>query len=483
MRGTTQSLDYMTKDYEGFRKMMIEKIPVLLPEWTDFSDEDFGIVLIELLSYGLDILSYYQDKSFNESFLPTSKTRKAVINICRNVLGYTMKQAVPARFNIVFKKLSEFINQKVVIPAGTIIGTDPKEGSQVVFEVDSTLVLPPGILGDEKDENGKYQYFTTVTHGFTVREELGFGTGEALQKISLAKANILIDTLKVWSMDNGVIRDWEKVDDFLSSTSTSRHYIALMNENKITNIEFGDGLSGFKPPTTQPFYALYRVGGGTIGNVGQNKINSFVSSEIVGIDTMFNPDQPFQYGTAEESLNSAKILAPRMFQTNGRAVTVSDFEAFACKVPGVLRAKCIETFNENGDVLIYISTSARGETTDDFKKTVKDYISSKMLINNNVIVKDAEYKDFDVDVKVIAYAEYANDYVKNVSENVIKSKLNIDNFDFDDDINKSLINKELMIQECIFDVEINTPTKNVITTEIQIPRLVNVNVVVEGGME
>lgn len=483
MRKVTKSLDYMTKDYEGFRKLMISKIPTLLPEWTDYSEEDFGIVLIELLAYGLDILSYYQDKSFNESFLPTSKTRKAVLSICRNILAYTLKQAVPARFTIVFKKLKEFINQEMIIPSGTLIGTDPKLGSQVVFEVDKTLVLPPGVLGDEQDENGKYIYSTTATHGTTVREELGFGTGEASQKITLAKTNILIDTLKIWSTESGVIRDWEQVDDFLSSTSDSRHYIALMDENKLTKVEFGDGLSGLKPNNTQPLFALYRVGGGTIGNVGQNKINSFVSSEIVGIGEIFNPDQPIQYGSAEESLDSAKILAPRMFQTNGRAVTVSDFEAFACKVPGVLRAKCIETFNENGDVLVYVSTSARGETSDEFKKEVKDYLDSKRLVNNNIIIKDAEYKDFDVDVVITAYSEYANSYVQSVAEGVIASKLSIDKYDFDDNINRSLINKELMIQDCIFDVVINEPTENVVTTNIQIPRLRNVTVKVEGGLD
>lgn len=483
MRKVSQSLDYMTKDYEGFRKLMLNAIPTILPEWTDLSEEDFGVVLIELLAYGLDILSYYQDKAYNESFLATARTRRAVLNICRNVLGYTMKQAVPARFIIVFKKLKEFLNQEIVIPSGTLIGTDPKMGNQVVFEVDKTITLPPGALGDEVNEEGNYIYGVTATHGVTVREELGFGTGEPSQKIKLAKSNILIDTLKVWSLDNGVIRDWEQVDDFLSSDPNSRHYIALMDENKLTNIEFGDGLSGLKPSNTQPFYALYRVGGGTIGNVGQRKINSFVSSEIVGIGEIFNPDQPMQYGLAEESLSSAKILAPKMFQTNDRAVTVTDFEVLACRVPGVLRAKAIETFNENGDVIVYVSTADRGITSNEFKKEVKDYIEARMLVNSNVIIKDAEYKDYDVDVIVVTYPEYSNDYVRSIAEHVIADELNINEYDFDDDINKSLINKKLMMQTCIFDVIINEPSENVVTTKIQIPRLRNISVEVKGGLK
>ena len=483
MRKITKSIDYMSKDYDGFKKMMIEAIPSIIPEWTDYSDDDFGIAMIELLSYGLDILSYYQDKTNNENFLATSRTRRAVINICKYVLGYTLKQAVPAIHNIVFKKVDAFINQEIVIHAGTLVGTDPKYGNQIIFELADTLVLPPGVLGDEKDSNGRYIYMARAIHGKTIREELGYGTGEASQKYILSKTSVLIDTLKVWTQENGVIKDWNQVADFLDSNSTSRDYMASVNENKLTTIEFGDGLAGMKPKDTQPLFAVYRVGGGTIGNVGQNKINSFVSSEVVGIDSLFNPEQPVQYGTNEESLNSAKILAPRMFKTNERAVTASDFEAFACKVPGVLRAKCIETFNENGDVLIYIATSDRNGTSDDFKKLVKDKLDSRRLVNNNVIVKDAEYLDYDVDVLITTYSEYANDSVKANAERLLSTLLSLDNYDFDDNITKSMINKELMIQDYIYDVEINNPTVNVVTQKIQIPRVRNITVQVTGGID
>lgn len=483
MRKIAQSIDYMSKDYKGFRKMMIEAIPTIIPEWSDFSEDDFGIALIELLSYGLDILSYYQDKINNELFLSTSKTRKAVIDICNNILGYTLKPAVPSRYLIVFKKLEEFRDQEKVIPAGTIIGTDPALGGQVIFEVDSTLVIPAGSLGNEKNEQGNYLFATTATHGKTLREELGYGTGKVSQKITLAKTSVIVDTLKVWTVENGIIRDWVRVNDFLDSTFTDRHYLATSDENKVTTIEFGDGLSGMKPNNTFPLYATYRVGGGTIGNVGINKINSFVSSEIVGIDTICNPEQPLQYGTNTESLNSAKILAPRIFKTNERAVTVSDFEAFACKVPGVLRAKCIETFNENGDILIYISTADRGETSEQFKDLVKQSLKKRSLVNVNIIIKDAEYLDFDIDVALVTYSDYANSYVKSVASNVISSLLSIDNFDFNEEITRSMINKELMTQDCIYDVMINTPKENIQASEIQIPRLRNINITVSGGVD
>ena len=49
--GRRPVIDYLTKDYEGFRQAMLGQIPLLLPNWTDRSESDFGIVLIELFAY------------------------------------------------------------------------------------------------------------------------------------------------------------------------------------------------------------------------------------------------------------------------------------------------------------------------------------------------------------------------------------------------------------------------------------------------
>lgn len=56
MKKPLKYVDYITKDYEGFRKLMIDLIPSKTPEWTDTSQSDFGIVILELLAHGLDVL-------------------------------------------------------------------------------------------------------------------------------------------------------------------------------------------------------------------------------------------------------------------------------------------------------------------------------------------------------------------------------------------------------------------------------------------
>ena len=81
--GRQPVIDYVTKDYEGFQQAMLNQIPLLLPEWTDRSESDFGVVLIELFAYVADILSYYQDRVANEAYLATATQRRSVAELLR----------------------------------------------------------------------------------------------------------------------------------------------------------------------------------------------------------------------------------------------------------------------------------------------------------------------------------------------------------------------------------------------------------------
>jgi len=76
-------IDYVTKDYAGFRQGMLDLIPLLLPQWTDRSESDFGVVLIEMFAYVADILSYYQDRVANEAYLSTATQRRSVVELLR----------------------------------------------------------------------------------------------------------------------------------------------------------------------------------------------------------------------------------------------------------------------------------------------------------------------------------------------------------------------------------------------------------------
>src|SRR5262245_50808612 len=94
--GKRPIIDYVTKDFDGFREGMLALIPQLLPNWSDRSESDFGVVLIELFAYVADILSYYQDRVANEAYLATATQRRSVAELLR-LIDYQIDPGLAAR--------------------------------------------------------------------------------------------------------------------------------------------------------------------------------------------------------------------------------------------------------------------------------------------------------------------------------------------------------------------------------------------------
>lgn len=70
--------DDLAKDYASVRQRLIDLIPTLMPGWTEGPGDDVGIVLVDLLAYVGDYLSYYQDAIANEANLETARHRLGV---------------------------------------------------------------------------------------------------------------------------------------------------------------------------------------------------------------------------------------------------------------------------------------------------------------------------------------------------------------------------------------------------------------------
>jgi hypothetical protein len=68
-------LDYQAKDYGSFRRLLIDLLPRLNPQFLERNPSDLGIALIELLAHQGDHLSYFQDAVANEAYLETVRQR------------------------------------------------------------------------------------------------------------------------------------------------------------------------------------------------------------------------------------------------------------------------------------------------------------------------------------------------------------------------------------------------------------------------
>jgi hypothetical protein len=89
-------IDYLAKDYASFRRLMLDRMAVIMPDWRERNPADEGIVLVELLAYAADHLSYYQDAVATEAYLGTARKRVSIRRHAR-LLGYPMHDGCNAR--------------------------------------------------------------------------------------------------------------------------------------------------------------------------------------------------------------------------------------------------------------------------------------------------------------------------------------------------------------------------------------------------
>jgi hypothetical protein len=93
---TLPDIDYLSKDSESFRQLILDRMALIMPAWTETHEPDLGIMLVELLAYVGDYLSYYQDAVATEAYLGTARQRISVRRHAR-LVDYLMHEGCNAR--------------------------------------------------------------------------------------------------------------------------------------------------------------------------------------------------------------------------------------------------------------------------------------------------------------------------------------------------------------------------------------------------
>lgn len=404
MRQVIDRLDYTTRDYEGFRTLMIDKLKELMPEYTDIRQSDAGIVILELNAMCLDILSYYIDSIANECFLVTAEQRSNILKFCK-MLGYTPRYATSSHYKQVFVKSNA--DTEITIPAGTKVKTYSSNQDNIIyFTTTEDLVIPRGYLGDEKDpDTGEYLFFVDIIHGIYVRNEvLSTKTlGTANQTYSLNYSPALIDsTFKVYVTDKVSGSEmWSRVSTFAGSNSSSKVYMIENNDYNETSIIFGNGSFG-KIPTDAEITCSYYIGGGDNGNVGIGAINT-MEDNIAGINSTVNVEQT-EYGYDRETIDEIKINAPVAHRNIWGALTTNDYsgvvKTYFPDVKDAEAKKATEdwTVPEVDDIIIYLLTNheIKIQSEEDFFHEIPESFYNEDLYTG-VTTKIMDFFNSDVD--------------------------------------------------------------------------------------
>jgi len=166
--------------------------------------------------------------------------------------------------------------------------------------------------------------------------------------------------------------------------------VMTIDEEDRATVMFGDGAFGAIPVTSSVIKVTYRVGGGSVGNVAANTIQTIVNApQLALLGAKITNPEAATGGAERESIEHAVLHAPTVFRSLKRAVTTADYEALALDFKGVgkVQAKAVNWNTVN----LYVAPEGGGYVSDVLVKNLLAYFEDKRLITTTIAIEDVEY--------------------------------------------------------------------------------------------
>ena len=492
MRRTLESIDYTSRDYQAYKDLLITKLQEYMPEYTDISETDAGIVILEAFANGLDICSYYSDAIANDVILATTQDRQLATLMARD-LGYTPYSQTASVIPMVFT-LEVEQEEDVIISRGSIVTTEETDDVEpIMFETLEDLVIPAGKLGNEQNSEGNYIYTVLAEQGETLEEDyLGSSDGTRFQTFNTTYTEVLLDSLKVYVNEGDGESVWTRVSSFQDCDENSKVYTVIIDEYDECTIQFGDGIRGKIPSVYDDgIRAEYRVGGGIVGNVQENTV-TVMETDIPFVDSCTNL-APVTRGHEKESVDEIRYNAPAFNRTRDRAVTLTDYEdlllTHIAEHPNfhdILNTKAIRNSLNMLKVDLYYQMEENCTMTEALQKEISDFFSPRTMLGTSYTLIPYVPKVVNLEVSLIVKSNYNQQEVKEDVEEIINSFFAYGNQTFGDEIVSSDLEQEVKDSvEGVRAFRVQTPTTEIIQCdeEYEILTLGTVTITATGGEE
>lgn len=284
-------------------------------DFNDFALSSLGIMLLDLVAYGLDSLSFYLDRRASDSYLVTARTRKGVTRLA-DQLGYKIGAAVASSVDL-----------RVALETVVAFGVPLPKGFQflgpndLVFETAEEVVFPAG--------SGPTDFKTVPCYqGVTVTENF-VSDGSPNQVFALRRVpdQSFVVQGTVGVLVNAAV--WSE-SDFLAFDKTDQFSVSYGDDPP--SLQFGDGEAGNIPSSGAAITVTYVASRGVSGQVAEGTITEAVNALVVNFTDIplivTNPEASVG-GDDTEALSKVKRLAGKVFKSRKVAVTAEDYRALA----------------------------------------------------------------------------------------------------------------------------------------------------------
>jgi hypothetical protein len=457
-------IDYSSSDWSTIRNSLISYIKAVYPlDYNSFTESDFGVFLIELMSTIGHIQSIKSDYLANENFLRTARNRSSVKKLL-GLVGVRMKGPIAAAANarISIAVPAGVLNvSSVTIPTSNrvITITSPEDNSTVTYTLYKSN--SDGSI-DLQESQTDLQFSVTHTtgnsivltnaillEGALVVESGVFASPESVKTITLSQNPYIEKSAQVFVEGNidtaGVYTEEENV--YFASGSDDKIFEVETNDSYAAVIIFGDQAFGTSPVVGDSYTVTYRVGGGERGNLAREVINAPVSVVLdngvnTTTDAVLENSSEATGGAEAETIAHAKRYAPYTFRRQDRLVTLSDYKAFVNsfissygstgKANAIVRrayssANIIDIFT-----LEKASNTQLRKSTPEYKRQLLLAMEEKKMLTDEPVIVDGLIRTLDLFVSLKCDKKYfkREEDIKLKARNKILEFFNVDNTDF-----------------------------------------------------
>ena len=364
-----------------------------LGDQNEFADYNFDAsamsVLLDLLSYNTHYNAFYLNMIANEMFLDTASIRSSVVSRAKH-LGYTPVSMKGAKAYVDLTITPADDPATIVIAKNTQFSA-AVDGVAYTFCTSNSATVNVNANGIYTSANVELTQGIPLTHKYTAN------TSDPDQKYLLPNANTDTTTLTVKiqvSATSSDLHTYTAANDTTTVNSTANVYFLEEDEEGRYDITFGDGIIGRALVTGNIIVLSSLVADGDAPNGAKtfSPVSGVGGYSNVIVSTITNAVG----GAERDSINTIKFNAPKNYQAQNRAVTISDYKRLLERDYPAAES-VIAWGGEEHDPPVYgkVYLAIKPQTGLSLSSSTKSYIADTVLGGRNIVSITPEVVDPD----------------------------------------------------------------------------------------
>lgn len=206
---------------------------------------------------------------------------------------------------------------------------------------------------------------------------------------------------------SGFAVPWAEQSDLIESPGDQEHVQVETDEYGVSAVRFGNDINGRALPEGAVVTCRYRIGQGTAGNIGADKLTGFDHAAVPELIEAWNPLDVTD-GREPEAVEIIRRRVPEAYRKRQlRAVTLEDYVKRAEELPEVSHAAA--QYGWTGSwrtVRVTIDPTDTTTLTPAARTRIEDYLNAVRLIGEDLEVRPARYVPLDILLRVCAAPAY-----------------------------------------------------------------------------